>query len=112
MSKFNYKKSYLTASEASYKRLGAPYKFRGAIVDLDDNEEQLMGNIPDVKDGLMLSSKKKNKKSTEKPLSFLDRVMDFIVTSNKSLKKLAEENPSAGKFKNIVKNIDGDINNV
>ena len=86
----SYKKSLLTAREESSRRLGRPYKFRGAIVDLDNNDEALKLNVPDLRDGLM-TSPNKNKKTTDKPLSFIDRTMDFIVASNDSLSKLVSE---------------------
>ena len=102
-----YKKSYLTAREESNRRLGRPYKFRGAIVDLDNNDEALKLNVPDLRDGLM-TSPNKNKKTTDKPLSFIDRTMDFIVASNDSLAKLVSENPMRGEVEDIIASFDKD----
>tara|TARA_R110000751_G_scaffold181471_1_gene288179 strand:+ start:487 stop:1347 length:861 start_codon:yes stop_codon:yes gene_type:complete len=102
-----YKKSYLTAREESNRRLGRPYKFRGAIVDLDNNDEALKLNVPDLRDGLM-TSPNKNKKTTDKPLSFIDRTMDFIVASNDSLSKLVSENPMRGEVEDIIASFDKD----
>ena len=103
----SYKKSLLTAREESNRRLGRPYKFRGAIVDLDDNDEALKLNVPDLRDGLM-ASPNKNKKTTDKPLSFIDRTMDFIVASNDSLAKLVSDNPIRGEVEDIIASFDKD----
>ena len=103
----SYKKSLLTAREESNRRLGRPYKFRGAIVDLDDNDEALKLNVPDLRDGLM-TSPNKNKKTTDKPLSFIARTMDFIVASNDSLSKLVSENPMRGEVEDIIASFDKD----
>ena len=103
----SYKKSLLTAREESNRRLGRPYKFRGAIVDLDNNDEALKLNVPDLRDGLM-TSPNKNKKTTDKPLSFIDRTMDFIVASNDSLSKLVSENPMRGEVEDIIASFDKD----
>tara|TARA_R110002072_G_scaffold134518_1_gene275320 strand:+ start:1322 stop:2182 length:861 start_codon:yes stop_codon:yes gene_type:complete len=103
----SYKKSLLTAREESSRRLGRPYKFRGAIVDLDNNDEALKLNVPDLRDGLM-TSPNKNKKTTDKPLSFIDRTMDFIVASNDSLAKLVSENPMRGEVEDIIASFDKD----
>jgi hypothetical protein len=103
----SYKKSLLTAREESSRRLGRPYKFRGAIVDLDNNDEALKLNVPDLRDGLM-TSPNKNKKTTDKPLSFIDRTMDFIVASNDSLAKLVSENPMRGEVRDIIASFDKD----
>lgn len=110
----SYKKSLLadrlrrsTAREESNRRLGRPYKFRGAIVDLDNNDEALKLNVPDLRDGLM-PSRNKNKKTTDKPLSFIDRTMDFIVASNDSLAKLVSDNPIRGEVEDIIASFDKD----
>ena len=106
----SYKKSLTTAREASNQRLGRlgrPYKFRGAIVDLDDNEEELKLNVPDLREGLMASSNK-NKKTTDEPLSWVDRSMDFMVASNDYLKKLVSENPMRGEVEDIIASFDKD----
>ena len=106
----SYKKSLTTAREASNQRLGRlgrPYKFRGAIVDLDNNEEELKLNVPDLREGLMASSNK-NKKTTDEPLSWVDRSMDFMVASNDYLKKLVSENPMRGEVEDIIASFDKD----
>lgn len=103
----SYKKSLLTAREESNRRLGRTYKFRGAIVDLDNDEEALKLNVPDIRDGLMVSPNK-NKKTTDKPLSLIDRTMDFIVASNDDLAKLVKDNPIRGEVEDIIASFDKD----
>ena len=78
-SKAPYIKTLLTAREEAEQRLGPAYKFRGAIVDRDDDADKLSGSalVP-------------RREQTEKEMDedFLGNLFNRIYDDNKTLAEL------------------------
>ena len=75
----SYKKVLLTAREEAQQRLGPAYKFRGAIVDFDDDASKLVGTalVP-----------RREQTEEEMDEDFLGSLFNRIYADNKTLAEL------------------------
>ena len=75
----SYKKVLLTAREEAQQRLGPAYKFRGALVDRDDDATKLSGSalVP-----------RREQTEEEMDEDFLGNLFNMVYADNKTLAEL------------------------